>query len=126
MGYGGARKDAGEAIGKGGNEGIDGIISEDLLGLDQVYLQARDGRGRLGGQMSNGLSGPYMGNGLGRVFITTSSFSTEAIGYVQTIEPRVLLIDGAQLTEFMIDFGIGVTEERSYNLKRIDSDFLEI
>jgi len=126
MGYGSARKGAGEAIGKAGDEGIDGIINEDRLGLDRVYLQAKRWDGTVGRPEIQRFVGALHGKRARKgVFITTSSFSPEAISFVETIDPRVVLIDGEQLAEFMIDFDIGVTEERSYQLKRIDSDFFD-
>jgi len=127
MGYGSSRKGAGEAIGRAGDEGIDGIISEDRLGLDQVYLQAKRWDGTVGRPELQRFVGALHGKRARKgVFITTSTFSADAISYVQTIDPRVVLIDGEQLAEFMIDFGVGVTEERTYQLKRVDSDYFDV
>jgi restriction system protein len=127
MGYGGSRKGAGRAIGRAGDEGIDGIISEDRLGLEQVYIQAKRWGERTIGrpeiqQFVGALHGKRARKG---VFITTGSFSTEAAAYVQKIDPKVVLIDGQQLAEYMIDFGVGVSEERTYQLVRVDSDYFE-
>lgn len=127
MGYGGSRKGAGKAIGRAGDEGIDGIISEDRLGLEQVYLQAKRWGERTVGrpeiqQFVGALHGKRARKG---VFITTGAFSAEAITYVQTIDPKVVLIDGQQLAEYMIDFDVGVTEERLYRVVRVDSDYFD-
>jgi restriction system protein len=124
MGYGSARKGAGQAIGRSGDEGIDGIISEDRLGLEQVYLQAKRWEGTVGRPEIQRFVGALHGRRARKgVFITTGSFSSEAMGYVNTIDPKVVLIDGEQLVDFMIDFDLGVAEERNYQLKRIDSDY---
>jgi restriction system protein len=128
MGYGGSRKGAGEAIGRAGDEGIDGVISEDRLGLEQVYLQAKRWVDRTVGrpdiqQFVGALHGKRARKG---VFITTGSFSSEAEAYVRTIDPKVVLIDGDQLAEYMIDFGVGVSEERAFRIVRVDSDYFEV
>jgi len=126
MGYGRAGGGAGEAIGKSGDEGIDGIITEDRLGLEMVYLQAKRWNGTVGRPDIQRFVGALHGRRARKgVFITTSNFSAEAISYVQTIDPKVALIDGAQLAEFMIDFNVGVSADRSYELKKIDSDYFE-
>jgi restriction system protein len=127
MGYGGSRGGAGKAIGRAGDEGIDGIISEDRLGLDQVYLQAKRWSDRTVGrpeiqQFVGALHGKRAKKG---VFLTTGAYSAEAVAYVQTIDPKVVLIDGQQLAEYMIDFGVGVTEERLYRMVRVDSDYFD-
>jgi restriction system protein len=127
MAYGGSRKGAGRTIGRSGDEGIDGIISEDRLGLEQVYIQAKRWGDRTIGrpeiqQFVGALHGKRARKG---VFITTGTFSAEAAGYVQTIDPKVVLIDGQQLSEYMMDFGVGVTEERAYQLVRVDSDYFD-
>lgn len=127
MGYGGSRKGAGRAIGRAGDEGIDGVISEDRLGLEQVYVQAKRWGERTVGrpeiqQFVGALHGKRARKG---VFITTGTFSAEASSYVQTIDPKVVLIDGHQLAEYMIDFRVGVTEERNYAIVRVDSDYFD-
>lgn len=127
MGYGGTRSDAGEAIGKAGDEGIDGVISEDRLGLDLVYLQAKRWEGTVGRPEIQEFVGALHGKRARKgVFITTGGFSAEALAYVQNIDPRVVLIDREQLGDFMIDFDVGVAVERTYALKRVDSDFFEL
>jgi restriction system protein len=126
MGYGGTRADAGDAIGKAGDEGIDGVIAEDRLGLDLVYLQAKRWEGTVGRPEIQKFVGALHGKRARKgVFLTTGDFSDEALAYVQNIDPRVVLIDGEQLADFMIDFDVGVAVERTYALKRVDSDFFE-
>ena len=126
MGYGGSRKDAGHAIGKSGDEGINGVISEDRLGLDVVYLQAKKWDGNVGRPEIQKFVGALHGKRAKKgVFITTSSFSPDAIPDVDHIDPKVVLIDGRRLAELMIDFEIGVSTARTYHVKRIDSDYFE-
>ena len=125
MGYGGTRRDAGQAIGRSGDGGIDGIIKEDRLGLDAVYLQAKRwdenpvGRPEIQ-KFVGALQGQRARKG---IFITTSSFSQPAQDYVGRIESKIVLIDGETLAQLMIDYGIGVTTTASYELKRVDSDY---
>ena len=124
MGYGGSRKEAGEAIGKAGDEGIDGIINEDRLGLDVIYIQAKKWNGSVGRPEVQKFVGALHGKRAKKgVFITTGTFSSDAIEYVAKIEPKVVLIDGSQLANLMIDFNVGVTPVASYETKRIDSDY---
>ncbi|HTR25010.1 MAG TPA: restriction endonuclease [Terriglobales bacterium] len=124
MGYGGSRKEAGEAIGRAGDEGIDGIINEDRLGLDVIYIQAKKWEGSVGRPEIQKFVGALHGKRAKKgVFITTSTFSSEAIDYVARIEPKVVLIDGQMLANLMIDFNVGVTPVTSYETKRIDSDY---
>jgi len=124
MGYGGSRKEAGEAIGKSGDEGIDGIIKEDRLGLDVIYLQAKRWDGTVGRPELQKFVGALQGKRARKgVFITTASFSAEAVDYISRIDPKIVLIAGHQLAELMIDFNIGVTTTASYHVKRIDADY---
>ena len=126
MGYGGSRKEAGEAIGTAGDEGIDGLINEDRLGLDTIYLQAKRWDGTVGRPEIQKFVGALHGKRAKKgVFITTGVFSAEATEYVRNIDPKVILIDGRQLAEFMIDFSVGVNSVTSYEVKRIDSDYFE-
>lgn len=126
MGYGGSRADAGEAVGRSGDEGIDGIISEDRLGLDVVYLQAKKWEGTVGRPEIQKFVGALHGKRAKKgVFITTSGFSAEATAYVERIDPKVVLIDGRRLAEFMVDFEVGVATSRTYHAKRIDSDYFD-
>jgi restriction system protein len=126
MGYRGSRRDAGQAIGRSGDEGIDGIISEDRLGLDVVYLQAKKWDGTVGRPEIQRFVGALHGKRARKgVFITTSAFSAEAMAYVEHIDSKVVLIDGRRLAELMIDFGVGVTTAATYDLKRVDSDYFD-
>lgn len=124
MGYGGSRKDAGEAIGQSNDEGIDGIIKEDKLGLDVIYIQAKRWQNPVGRQVIQGFVGSLEGKRARKgIFITTSQFTKSATEYVKSIEKKVILIDGIQLTQFMIDHGVGVTDVNNFIIKRIDSDY---
>jgi restriction system protein len=126
MGYGGSRQDAGQAVGQSGDEGIDGIIKEDRLGLDFVYIQAKRWEQTVGRPQVQGFVGALAGKGATKgVMITTSKFSSDAHAYVRTIPQKVVLIDGQQLSSLMIDFNIGVVAHRSYDIKRIDLDYFE-
>jgi restriction system protein len=126
MGYGGSRSDAGRAVGKSGDEGIDGIISEDRLGLDVVYLQAKKWDGTVGRPEIQKFVGALQGKRARKgVFISTGSFSGEAVAYVEHIDPKVVLIDGKRLAQLMIDFEVGVATTRTYHVKRVDSDYFE-
>ena len=124
MGYGGSRQEAGEAIGQAGDEGIDGIIKEDRLGLDIIYIQAKRWVNTVGRPEIQRFAGALHGQRARKgVFITTSSFSSEAVAYAASIDIKVILIAGTQLAELMIDYGVGVTTEATYELKRIDADY---
>jgi restriction system protein len=124
MGYGGTWQDAARAVGQRGDEGIDGIIDEDRLGLDCIYIQAKRWESAVGRPEIQKFVGALMGKRARKgIFITTSSFSPEAISYASTIDFKVVLIDGKRLAEFMIDYDIGVSGLYSYQIKRIDSDY---
>ncbi|MDR2244738.1 MAG: restriction endonuclease [Burkholderiales bacterium] len=127
MGYGGSRQDAGERIGKSGDGGIDGVINEDRLGLDVIYIQAkRWEKGSVGRPEIQKFVGALQGQRARKgVFITTSSFTNEACEYVLQIDTKVVLIDGKHLANLMIDFDVGVSTVSSYSIKRIDSDYFE-
>ena len=126
MGYGGSRKDAGQAIGRRGDEGIDGIIKEDRLGLDTIYTQAKRWTDKSVGrpevqQFQGALSGHGAVKGF---FITTSFFTKEALDYAAGLRnSKIVLIDGEELAELMIDHGIGVATAATYGVKRVDSDY---
>lgn len=126
MGYGGSRKDAGERVGQSGDGGIDGIIKEDRLGLDTIYIQAKRWQGTVGRpeiqKFVGALSGQRAKKG---VFITTSRFTADAMEYVSLIETKVVLIDGGKLASLMIDFDVGVSTQATYVIKKIDSDYFE-
>ncbi len=127
MGYGGSQSDAGKAIGQSGDGGIDGIIKEDRLGLDTLYLQAKRWEGVVGRPVVQSFVGSLEGQHARRgVLITTSDFSAEARKYVQGIEKRIILMDGLELTRLMFEFGVGVTPIGApYVLKRVDLDFFD-
>jgi len=124
MGYGGSRKDAGQAVGQSGDDGIDGIIKEDKLGLDVVYLQAKRWEATVGRPVVQAFAGSLEGQRARKgVLITTSQFSQEARDYVSRIEKKIILIAGEELAQLMIDHGIGVTEVRTYSLRKMDLDY---
>lgn len=124
MGYGGSRQDAGRAIGRSGDGGIDGIINEDRLGLDSIYLQAKRWENPVGRPEIQKFAGALAEHRAKKgVFITTSSFTKEALASVNKHDARIVLIDGEKLATLMIDHGLGVTLEASYEVKRIDSDY---
>ena len=127
MGYGGSVEDAGQSVGRSGDGGIDGVIKEDRLGLDVIVIQAKRWTkstvGRPEIQSFAGSMEAYRANK--GVFITTSTFSQPAIDYVKSIQRKIVLIDGSSLANFMIDHGIGVSPYRTFELKRIDSDYFQ-
>ena len=124
MGYGGTRKDAGKAVGRSGDGGIDGIIKEDKLGLDAIYIQAKRWESTVGRpeiqKFIGALAQQRAKKGL---FITTSSFSADAEDCVSRIEAKVVLIDGEDLAQLMIDHNVGVSTVGTYEIKKIDSDY---
>lgn len=124
MGYGGSLKDAGRAIGRSGDEGIDGIINEDRLGLDSIYIQAKKWEGTVPRPEIQKFAGALQGKRARKgVFITTSDFSAGAREFVSNIDSKIILIDGKQLAGLMIEYGVGVSNEAVYELKKLDSDF---
>lgn len=124
MGYGGSQEDAGQAIGKSGDGDIEGIIKEDRLGLDFVYIQAKRWENVVGRPQTQGFAGSLDGQRARKgVFITTSDFTDGARQYVTHIEKRIVLVDGQQLAELMLDYGVGVTDVASYKVQRIDLDY---
>lgn len=126
MGYGGSRRDAGERIGQSGDGGIDGIIKEDRLGLDAIFIQAKRWQGSVGRPEIQKFVGALQGQRARKgVFITTSWYTAEAIDYASRIDTKVVLLDGKALSALMIDFDIGVGASASYVVKRIDSDYFE-
>jgi restriction system protein len=126
MGYGGSRQDAGRAIGRTGDEGIDGIIKEDKLGLDAIYVQAKRWDSTVGRPEIQKFAGALQGQRANKgVFITTSDFSREAYDYVNAINAKIILIDGWRLAQLMVDHDIGVAPIGTYELKRVDSDYFE-
>lgn len=126
MGYGGSRRDAGERIGQTGDGGIDGIIKEDRLGLDTIFIQAKRWQGSVGRPEIQKFVGALQGQRAKKgVFITTSTYTSDAATYVSNIDTKVVLINGKQLADLMIDFDIGVSLSASYTVKKIDSDYFE-
>lgn len=126
MGYGGSRLDAGQAVGQSGDGGIDGIIKEDKLGLDVVYLQAKRWESTVGRPVVQAFAGSLEGQRARKgVLITTSQFSKDALDYVSRIEKKIVLIDGDRLSDLMIEHGIGVTTIVTYVLQKIDLDYFE-
>jgi restriction system protein len=124
MGYGGSRANAGRAIGRSGDEGIDGVIEEDKLGLDVIYVQAKRWEGVVGRAALQAFAGSLDGQRAKRgVFITTSSFTREAVEYVSRIEKRIILIDGARLAALMIESNVGVVDKAVYTVKDMDENY---
>ena len=124
MGYGGSREDAGKAVGRSHDGGIDGIINEDRLGLDVVYVQAKRWEANIGEPPIRDFVGALDGEGAQKgIFITTSNFSPAAERFAERSTKKVVLIDGQQLTQYMIDHNIGVATSKIYEIKRVDSDY---
>jgi restriction system protein len=124
MHYGGTRRDAAKAVGKSGDEGIDGIFNEDRLGLDVIYIQAKRWEGTVSRPEIQKFVGALQGQRAKRgIFITTSSFSKGALEYVSMLESKVVLIDGETLADLMIDNDVGVSRIAAYEIKRVDSDY---
>ncbi len=126
MGYGGSIQDAGRAIGKSGDEGIDGIIKEDKLGLDVIYIQAKRWDSVVGRPEIQKFVGALAGQRAKKgVFITTAHFTKEAIEYALQMDTKIVLIDGEKLAQYMIDYNLGVSVQNTYEIKKIDSDYFE-
>jgi restriction system protein len=124
MGYGGSRKEAGEVLGKTGDEGIDGIIKEDKLGMDTIYIQAKRWEAVVGRPEIQKFVGALHGQRAKKgIFITTSSYTKDALDYVKNIDPKVILIDGKTLTNMMITFNVGVSILQTLEIKKIDTDY---
>lgn len=126
MGYGGTHENAAMRLGKSGDGGIDGIVDEDRLGLDRIYVQAKRyaAGSAVGRPEVQGFVGSLVGLGATKgVFVTTSTFSKQALDYVKGLQQRVILIDGARLAELMVEFGVGVRASRVIEVKRLDEDF---
>jgi restriction system protein len=126
MGYGGSRQDAGRAIGKSGDGGIDGMIKEDRLGLDVIYVQAKRWDGTVGRPEVQKFAGALQGQRANKgVFITTSSYTKDALEYANVIATKIILIDGETLVGLMVDHNVAVARIGVYELKRIDTDYFE-
>lgn len=123
MGYGGSRQDAGKAIGRSGDDGINGIIKEDKLGLDAIYIQAKRWDSTVGRPEIQKFVGALTGHRAKKgLFITTSDFSDEAREYVYRIDAKVVLIDGETLAQLMIDHNVGVSTIRTYDIQKVDTE----
>lgn len=128
MGYGGTSKEAGRALGRSGDDGIDGVIDQDPLGVDQVYLQAKrygEGNNIGAGTIRDFYGALSLKRAHKGIFVTTSAFSRSAIQTARDLHSRIVLIDGIQLTRLMIRYNIGCRDEEVLYLKKIDEDFFE-
>jgi restriction system protein len=126
MGYGGSIAEAGKATNYTNDEGIDGIIKEDKLGLDVIYIQAKRWEGTVSRPEIQKFVGALAGQRAKKgVFITTSNFSKEAFSYASQMDTKIVLIDGEQLTQYMIDYNLGVSIQDVYEIKKLDSDYFE-
>jgi len=126
MGYGGTREDAGQVVGKSGNGGIDGIIKEDRLGLDVIYIQAKRWEADVGSsEIRNFIGALSVHKARKGVFMTTSGFNKNARETAAKVDSKIVLIDGPMLAELMMDFGLGVSQVNTYEIKRVDSDYFE-
>jgi len=124
MGYGGSRKEAGQAVGKTSDGGIDGIIKEDKLGLDIIYIQAKRWEGVVGRPEIQKFAGALQGQRARKgIFITTSNFTKDALDYVENIDTKIILTDGQRLAELMIAYNVGANTTAIYEVKKIDSDY---
>lgn len=126
MGYGGSSVEAGKHLGRSGDNGIDGVIKEDKLGLDMIYVQAKRYApdNPVGRPAVQGFAGSLIGFGANKgVFVSTSSFSKHAYDYAENVPQRIILIDGEKLTSLMLEHNVGVRLHQSIELKRIDEDF---
>jgi len=124
IGYGGSRKEAGQAIGKSGDEGIDGIIKEDKLGLDIIYIQAKRWENTVGRPEIQKFAGALQGQRARKgIFIATSNFTKDATEFVNHIDNKIILIDGQRLADLMIEHSVGVSIMASYEIKKIDTDY---
>jgi restriction system protein len=124
MGYGGSRREAARQVGRSGDAGIDGIIKEDRLGLDAIYIQAKRWEGAVGRPEIQKFVGALQGRRAHKgIFITASHFTSDAREYADQVQTTVILLDGADLARLMIEHGVGVTAVGTYTLKRLDSDY---
>ena len=126
MGYGGSREEAARVTEKSADEGIDGVIDQDRLGLDVIYVQAKRWKDQVGRKEIQSFVGALAGKQANKgVFITTSNFSSHARDYAHSVSQKVILIDGTRLAELMIEHNIGVSIKRTLQIKRIDSGYFE-
>lgn len=126
MGYGGSIAEAGKATRYTNDEGIDGIIKEDKLGLDVIYIQAKRWEGTVSRPEIQKFVGALAGQRAKKgVFITTSTFSKDAVTYATQMDVKIILIDGEDLAQYIIDYNLGVSVQNIYEIKKIDSDYFE-
>jgi restriction system protein len=126
MGYGGSRKEAGQVLGRSGDGGIDGLIKEDKLGLDTIYIQAKRWENQVTIHLVRDFAGSLLGQKAKKgIFITTSSYPASAKEFATSIEPKIILIDGKELAELMIEYNVGVATKKTYDVKRLDTDYFE-
>lgn len=126
MGYGGNREEAAKVTKKSGDGGIDGIINEDRLGLDKIYVQAKKWEGSVTISAIRDFGGTLLAHNARKgIFITTSDYPKSAIEYCERIDRTIILINGKRLTELMIEYNIGVSAQRTYTMKEVDSDYFE-
>jgi len=126
MGYGGSRKEVGQVLGRSGDGGIDGLIKEDKLGLDTIYVQAKRWENQVTIHQVRDFAGSLLGQKAKKgIFITTSNYPASAKEFVTSIEPRIILIDGKELAELMIEYNVGVATKKNYDVKRLDTDYFE-
>lgn len=126
MGYGGSRQEAAQVTRKSNDEGIDGVINEDRLGLDVIYVQAKRWQNTVGRKEIQSFVGALAGKQASKgVFITTSDFNQNAVEYAGMVTQKVILIDGKRLADLMIEYEIGVSTIRTISLKRLDSDYFD-
>ena len=124
MGYGGSHEDASSVVGQSGDEGIDGIIKEDRLGLDTIYIQAKRWKDSIGRPEIQRFAGALQGQRARKgVFLTTSAFTADARAYAGNLQTTIVLIDGAQLAQLMLEFGIGVSQASLVKLWKLDEDY---
>lgn len=126
LGYGGSRLDAAEVVGGGGDEGIDGIIKEDRLGLESIYVQAKRWQGTVGRPEIQRFAGALQGQRARKgIFITTSTFTADAVSYARGLQTTIVLIDGRQLAELMMEAGVGVSPAEEIRILKADEDYFE-
>ena len=126
MGYGGSKIEAGQVLGKSNDGGIDGLIKEDKLGLDTIYVQAKKWENQVPVSQVRDFAGALLAKKAKKgIFITTSTFPPSAREFVSSIEPRIILIDGAYLADLMIEHDLGVSVKRTFNIKKVDHDYYE-
>jgi restriction system protein len=126
MGYGGSKKEAGQIIGKSGDGGIDGIIKEDKLGLDTIYVQAKKWNDNVPISQIRDFAGSLLSKKARKgIFISTSGYPKGAYDFVASIDPRIILIDGKQLAELMIEHNVGLATKNNYEVKKLDMDYFD-